>query len=170
MLGNYLFVMTTNDLENDGVINGELSNNTDDLTTHPGDSDDSFHSALSAPSFTSESITDDPFSTPGARICNIEQTSTPTARGQFHPLSKVGNITDNDFDRSFVSTTGNTFSHRPGGRRRITSFSTSDSESSWDSDMDYVTDNNDLQVWKFIDDFLSGEKLLAENSWKLLSK
>ena len=101
LLGNYLFVMTTNDLENDEVINGELSNNTDD-PTHPSDSDDSFHSALSVPSFTSESITDDPFSRPGARICNIERTSTPTARGQFHPLSKVGNITDNDFDGSFA--------------------------------------------------------------------
>ena len=48
----------------------------------------------------------------------MERTSTPTSRGQFNRLGRVGNISANDFDGTFDSVTGDTFDRRDGYHRR----------------------------------------------------
>ena len=96
-----------------------------------------------------------------------QQTSTPTARGQFVKLARVGNITT-DLNGTYNSETGDTFCQRPGYVRRIETFSTSSSDTD-SSEQQKMCDmylkrprhwsDVPLRMWKYVDDFLAGERL-----------
>ena len=105
--------------------------------------------------------------------CPRNATSTPTVRGQFARFETIGNAS-RDLDASFDSFTGNTFTYLPGMQCRALSFSSSGGS---DRDTNGSVDGWDLRdecpepghwrphpqmVWKFVDDFLAGERLFID--------
>ena len=105
-------------------------------------------------------------------------TSTPTARGQFARFERVGNASN--LEGSFTSITGDTFTYLPGlNRQRLLFESTSEEDESDDCDLSLFNEIHQqpkhwkempLQIWKFIDDFLAGERIPVEKGQRLFTQ
>ena len=167
LLGNFLFVIATDNLEDDNGLN-HMEASALSPTFLSVDSP----SSSSEPEDTDVSL----FATPSANImCNM--TSTPTSRGQFVPLRRVGNASTN-FEGSYSSDDEVIPFYSVKKRLRVISSSSSENgmttltreerlnHESEPAHWDYMP----LKVWKFIDDFLAGERLALSVSQRFFSQ
>ena len=131
ILGNFLFFMTTDNLEDRAVE--ERTDTADESYATADESLTWSENTRMPPWAASTSSEENDFLTPMFSSPTHQQTSTPTSRGQFARLTRVGNITSN-LDGTYDSTTGEAFCRQTGHIRRIESFSTSSSGSDADEE------------------------------------